>query len=224
MARSTRIRRKDLKRPDEFLTLTGRTLDWARANQRPLLVAGIAALLVVLGISGLVGLRRARQRDANADLARALSSYREGKPADVAKQLSEVSDRWSSTSPGQFAGLLAAEAEVRAGDPKSAIAGFESVLALRGLPPYLRQQAVLGYGSALEQEGQTKEALGKYSEAVEMDGPYKAPAMLAAARLHDALGEHAEAVALYKKVQQDFPDVASREGVEPKLAAAANFP
>lgn len=223
MARSTRIRRKDLKRPDEFLTLTSQALEWARTNQRTLVVAGIAAVLIVVGVTGFIALRRARQRDANADLARALGSYRETKPSDAAKQLSEVSQRWSSTAAGEFAALLAADAEVRAANPKAAIAGFESVLASPDLPPYLRQQAMLGYGSALEQQGQAKEALSKYTEAAEADGPYKPQAMLAAARLHDQLGQHAEAVALYQKVQQDFPDVAKREGVELKLART-NFP
>jgi predicted negative regulator of RcsB-dependent stress response len=220
VARSARIRRKDLKRPDEFLTLTSQALEWARANQRTLVVAGIAAVLIVVGVSGFIALRRARQRDANADLARALISYRDDKPSDAAKQLSEVSQRWPSTAAGEFAALVAADAELRAANAKAAIAGFESVLAAPELPPYLRQQAVLGYGAALEQQGQAKEALAKYSEAAETDGPYKAQAMLAAARVHDALGQHSEAVALYQKLQQDFPDVAKREGVELKLAAA----
>ena len=43
-AKRVRIRRKDLRRPDEFETLTGETFVWAQHHQTTLIVAGVAAL------------------------------------------------------------------------------------------------------------------------------------------------------------------------------------
>jgi len=220
VARANRIRRKDLKRPDEFVTLTTRAAEWGRENQRTLVVAGVAALVVALAVSGFFALRNARRRDANTDLARALNSSHDAKPADAAQQFSQVASRWASSSAGRIAKLLEADANVRAGKEDAAVTGYEGVLAASDMPEYLRQQALLGYGAALEKKGDPKQALAKYSAAAEMDGPYKPQAMLAAARVHEGLGEKKEADALYKKVQQDFPDVASREGLNLKLGAA----
>ena len=39
-AKRVKIRRKDLRGPDEFETLTGETLAWAQGHRTPLIVAG----------------------------------------------------------------------------------------------------------------------------------------------------------------------------------------
>jgi len=49
-AKRVKIRRKDLRGPDEFETLTGETLAWAQGHQTPLIVGGVAILAIVVGV------------------------------------------------------------------------------------------------------------------------------------------------------------------------------
>ena len=48
-AKRVKIRRKDLRGPDEFETLTGETVAWAQGHQTPLIIGGVALLVVVIG-------------------------------------------------------------------------------------------------------------------------------------------------------------------------------
>ncbi|MBI4515890.1 MAG: hypothetical protein HY699_08760 [Deltaproteobacteria bacterium] len=225
MARTTRIHRKDLKRPDEFVTISAQALAWLRANQRAVgwAAGGIAAAM--LASVAFVAVRQARERDANADLGRALVPYRDAKTsADAASQLAEVARRWSSTSAGQVAKLMAASTEIRNDNPDTGIVGLQEALALPSLPGYLKQQALLGYGYALEKKSELGEAASKYAEAAGLDGPYTAQALAAEARARKALGQGDQARAVYERLKKDFPEAAEREQIDDRLGAAANFP
>jgi predicted negative regulator of RcsB-dependent stress response len=217
VARPVRIRRKELKRPDEFLTLTNRFLDWARENQRTLAALVVALVVVVAGTAGFFAIRHARVRDANADLAHALAAYRDTKSPDAAAQLAEVARRWSNTSAGNLAKLLAAESELHHDNVDTAIAALQELLTV-SWRPYLKQEVLFTYGIALEQKGQLPDAITQFAEAATLEGPYTAQALLAEARCAETQGDTAKARALYERVQKEFPDIPQKDLVEGKLA------
>jgi tetratricopeptide (TPR) repeat protein len=219
VAEPHRLRRKDLKRPDEFVTVTAQAIAWARANQRIVTLLGLGALAVVVGISVAVGVRSARQRDANADLAGAWARFRDTKGEGGAAQLAEVGRRWSGTGAGTVAKLLAASAELRGDNAESALLQVQELLTQADLASYLRQEALVAYGFALEQKKQSDQAIAKYAEAAQLSGPYTIEALLAEARLRVAAGQKEQARALYERVQKDFPEAANREQLDAKLAA-----
>ena len=74
MARQ-RFRRKDLKRPDEFVSRGNQFIDWARNNTRMLIQVGAGVLVVGLIIAGVLSAHSARTRQANEDFATALAAY-----------------------------------------------------------------------------------------------------------------------------------------------------
>jgi tetratricopeptide (TPR) repeat protein len=219
MAHTARLRRKDLKRPDEFLTLTGHALTWARANQRTVTIIGGTALALLVGISAAISLHRTKDRDANADLGRAMIAYRDAKGAGGANQLNDVARRWSSTPAGAFAKLLAASVELRRDNADSALVSLRELGDDRSLPSYLTQQAVLGDGYALEAKNQCDQAIAKYAAAAAIDGPYIAQALLSQARCLQTTGQADKAHELYERIRKDFPEVAARELIEGKLPA-----
>jgi len=218
VSRPARIRRKDLKRPDEFVTVTTQALAWARMNQRTLTGIGAAIAVAIVAVAAFLGLRSARVRDANVDLAHALEVYRDpAKVGEAAKQLAEVSDRWSGTAAGDVAQLLAAETELRRDNLDSALATIQRAND-HAWPPYLKQQLLLVYGEVLEKKGQGAEAIAKYTEAASLGGPYTFEALLGQARLHEAAGDKTKAHALYEQIKRDFPDAPDHEFIEAKLA------
>jgi tetratricopeptide (TPR) repeat protein len=212
-----RVSRKELKRPDEFVTLTAQVLEWAQKNRTTVTwVAGaIVVLIMALVLSS--GFRAARAREANDDLSRALLALRDDDMASAATRLKEVAERWSGSVQGQIAAGLKPSAELRAGNRDTVAADAQTALqSTPDLPAYLHQQLRLTWAVALEEKSQWKEAAEKYAEAAAGSGPYRSLAVLGEARAREQLGEKDRARELYRKYVEEFPDVPDRELIEAK--------
>ena len=218
MAEKVRLRRKDIKQPDEFITLTGQALTWVRAHQQLVTWIG-AALLAVLVAAGIAtAYRGARVRDANADLARALNKLNGNDYTGAATELIDVSNRWEGTGVAPLAALLGASAAVRAGDADKAIAQLTQLQSNAAtLPPYLQQQILFTWGAALESKQQWLEAAAKYKEAAALSGPYTGDAVLGEARTRELGGEGDRARELYRQAYDQFPDLPDRDLIASKI-------
>jgi tetratricopeptide (TPR) repeat protein len=214
----TRIRRKDLKKPDEFVTATRKALGWATQNSQLVAVigGGLLVLLIVLAVTS--AFRSARLRDANGDLARAMATLRAANLGAAKTELQEVARRWESTPVSNLAAVLAANTELRSGNADGAITSIDQLLgAPSDLPPYLRQQLTVAAGAALAGKGAWKEAADKYAAASSMDGPYTGDAILGEARAREKAGESERAKELYRKLFDQFPEQPQRDLVAEKL-------
>ena len=89
-ARRLKIRRKDLRKPDEFETLTGQALAWA--GEHPAVVYGVLAVAIVVLVGSLaVGRWRASRNEAAAVAFRsAQARFDEGKFHDAAEDFAYV--------------------------------------------------------------------------------------------------------------------------------------
>ena len=215
----TRIRRKDLKKPDEFVTQTGKAVEWISAHYQ--IVAGVVGSLLLLGAAlGITSaFRSARSRDANTDLALAMASLRGSDLSNAATSLTDVAERWSSTSVAGLASLLAANTEIRLGQNDNAITRLSQLMSESSdeLPSYLRQQALVAWGNALEEKADWTTAAAKYQAAADLSGPYTAQAVLHEARAREQLGEKDRATELYRKLYDQFPEFPDRELVRSKI-------
>lgn len=212
-----RFRRKDLKRPDAFVTTSQRVFAWALSHQREFLLAGGLAAAVLVVVGGYSAYSGAQHRQANEDLARALAPLRAEKYDEAATQLTSVADTWSSTGAGRIARLYAADAEIAAGRPERAAAELQKALAGALPADYLHQQAALNLGLALEQKQDIKGAAEHYDRAAAMQGPYRALALLRAARMRERLEQRKRAVELYETFLREFPAAPEAEFVEARL-------
>jgi len=217
MAR-TRYRRKDLKRPDEFVSRGRQLLEWMRTHgARVAMIAGAVAA-IMLAVVGVRTMRAAQLRQANDEFAQGLAAYRANRFGDAVTQLTEVATRWHATPVGSMARIYLGLAEIQNDNIDGAVAALQQVLGAPELPSYLRQQAAQDVGVGLERKGDAKAAAQQYAAAAAMDGPYRAWALLAEARLREQLGERAEARALYERFVAEFPDAPERELASAKLA------
>jgi tetratricopeptide (TPR) repeat protein len=216
MARQ-RFRRKDLKRPDEFVSRGRQVLDWGVENSRVLSWSAAAVAVLIVLVMGFVSIRNARVRQANEDLSHALADYRDGHYAQAASQLADVASRWQSTSAGRIAGLYAANADLNADDFETATALLQDVLSGHDWPSYLQQQALVDLGFALAHKGDAAGAAGRYAAAAALEGPYTAQALLGEARCREHMGDKDKARQLYQQLQRDFPQSAEGEVAAGKL-------
>lgn len=212
-----RFRRKDLKRPDVFLSTSQRILEWAVVNQRHLLI-GAGAVLAVLVVLGAISMSNAaRRRQANEELANALAPLREENYPDAATRLRTVADTWSSTAVGKLARLYAADAQLEAGNPDLAANDLNAVLADPPPAEYLEQQAALNLGYSLEQKQDYAGAAENYAKAAGLRGPYREIALMREGRMREQLGDTERAVKTYEAFLRDFPDTANASLVEARL-------
>ena len=218
MAR-VRIRRKDLKKPDEFITLTTRGLDWLRAHTRTVAWVGGALAVGLAALAIVTGARAARRREANADLGRAMAVLRGHDPTAATGELQQVIDRWGNSSLAPLARILAASADLDAGKPDDAIKLLGEVQASSpDLPPYLQQQVQYAWGTALEMKASWSDAAARYEAASTLSGPYTAQAILGEARSLEQAGQADRAKELYRKAYEQFPDLPDRDLVASKIA------
>src|SRR5439155_14378371 len=89
-AKRLKVRRKDLRKPDEFETLTGQAVDWAQAH-RPLVggvvIAALVAAVIALGVGRW---RSSRDEAAAAAFNLAQATFTDGKFADAARAFEDV--------------------------------------------------------------------------------------------------------------------------------------
>ena len=213
-----RFRRKDLKRPDEFVSRGRAFLEWSQANLSSLAwgVGGAAALALV--VTGYLSLRSARVRQANDDLGRAIAEFHAGHYSQAAAQFNDVASRWQSTSVGRIADLYAADAQLKANNFDAAATALQAVLGSRDWPPYLEQAALLDLAFALEQKGDAQTAAARYAEASAIEGPYTPMALLGEARCRAQAGEKDKARELYERFAREFPQAPEIDVVGAKIA------
>jgi tetratricopeptide (TPR) repeat protein len=205
-AKRTRIRRKDIRQPDEFATLTTQTASWMREHQG--LIAGAVAAVAALG---LVMLLVSRSRAGRAELASidfrvAHDAFQGGKYPEAAAGFAALAEKLPGTPFGRLARLYRAHALARQGDAAAAATAYGEYLATDPDPAYLRQEALTGLARAKEAAGDTAGALEAYNEAATLDGPFLTDAALAAARLHEAAGRADEARTIYLRLVKEAPD------------------
>jgi predicted negative regulator of RcsB-dependent stress response len=218
MARQ-RFRRKDLKRPDEFVTRGRAVILWARENVQTLSWAAGGFAVAVVAVAGFFSLRTARVRQANEDLAQALLGFQSGRYSEAANQLAGVADRWQATPIGHIASLYAAQAEVRADNIDAASTRLRDVVSGGEPASYLQQQALVDLAFVLERKGDPAAAAAQYALAAGAEGPYTATAILGEARCREQAGEKEKARTLYERFAQEFSQAPEIEIVQAKIAA-----
>ena len=220
-ARRLKIRRKDLRKPDEFETLTGQALAWA--GEHPAVVYGVLAVAIVVLVGSLaVGRWRASRNEAAAVAFRsAQARFDEGKFHDAAEDFAYVVERYPHAPLGRLAALYRAHALARQGDQAAAATAYGEYVASAADFDYLRQEALVGLARAKEASGDTAGALDAYTQAGALPGPYRDDALLSAARLEQAAGHADLAQAIYAGLVKDAADPETKAFAAAKVPGAA---
>jgi len=205
-AKRVKIRRKDLRGPDEFETLTGETFVWAQQHQTTLVVAGVALLAIAVGLILVSRSRASRLQEADLQFQQAQAQLERGSAATAATLFESVEQNASGTSYGRLAGLYRGHALLKQGDGAAASTAYTQYLSTASAPDYLRQQALIGLGRAKELTNDLSGAQDAYLQAEKTDGPATAEASLGVARMLEAQGQADQARAIYARLATDAPE------------------
>jgi len=215
-AKRVKIRRKDLRGPDEFETLTGETLAWAQGHQTPLIVGGVVLLAIVVGALLVMRSRAIHAREAAGQFQQAQGQLASGSAATAATQFEALEQNAAGTPFGRLAGLYRGHALLKQGDGAGAVGAYTQYLSTASVPDYLRQQALLGLGRAKEIAGDAAGAHDAYLEAEKLDGPARADASLGVARMLETQGQADQARAIYARLVKESPEGWLRSFAEAK--------
>ncbi|SHJ33969.1 Putative negative regulator of RcsB-dependent stress response [Desulfatibacillum alkenivorans DSM 16219] len=233
MANAKRISRKELlNEPDEFITMTGKVVNWCRDHEKELYTAGVIVALLVVIISGWTVFSARTESKASTMFSAAQAKYAgimttssDAKQAAVAvnEDFKNVAQEYSGTDAGKLATLMVGQTAYDAGDYDEAIEWWNKSLKALSGDPIESSRALLGLGYAYEQKADYDKALEMYNKvlAVKM-GLGKEEAALAVARIYEVKGDAGKSVQAYEKFAADYPGSAYAQMVKEKLAASAS--
>jgi predicted negative regulator of RcsB-dependent stress response len=212
-----RITRKELvKEPDEFITLTGQMIRWARDNTR-LLTYGVCAFFAVILLASAYRFYSTQREQAAATLlsqTRAAYQAAEKAGGDPAKALAAakpdferlVSEygRWPA---GRLGRILYAHAALAGHAVDEAIALYKEALGDFENDPTLANSILSGLSAAYAEKGDTAAAIVHLEQIVAGGGTVlKDVALFQLAGLYRSAGEIEKSQKAYTRLSTDFPD------------------
>jgi tetratricopeptide (TPR) repeat protein len=220
---SKKLRRKELRQPDEFVTISMKVGQWFRDNQRLVTIIGVASIVIVIGIASMVQWTTCSRESSSSGLWIALNKAtapvvspddeeeipreiehfdsRADRAKAAIKVYQSVIKQHGSSTAGQAARLGLASAQFGLGEYAEARALYEEFLAdPHGLEAF---EAV-----AVEGAGYCYEAQKNYDKALEMfrrlekadEGNHQDLAKYHQGRILEKMNKQGDAAELYRNI------------------------
>lgn len=210
MAIRERFSRKQLKRPDEFVSTTEQILDYCRQNYKAL----IAVAAVVLAIIGIVWLvihnRQAEELQMEnllSEMETTLQQATGENPEQVVPRLKEYIDQFDDGLHKQRASLILADAFYQNRQFSEAIDLYTQTLGESETGGLSYELARMGLGYSYEGDKDYKKAAETYKSIIDQGGTMPLfDAYLSLARVYVLDNDEQNAVLILREMLNKFPD------------------
>jgi tetratricopeptide (TPR) repeat protein len=221
----TKLTRKDLKAPDEFMTLTGRFLSFATQHLRVigLMLGAVAACAIV--IWGLLAYVRSLEREAFASLWQIEGQLRSAADTNVVppaliERLQHIAQQFGAGEARGYAWLYLGHAHYRQGEFAAAVTAYQQVVAQTRPSDLLWSLASLGTAYALEASGDFRQAQDAYQRVIDTKSEgLVMEAYLGKGRVAEQNQDVETTIIAYSAVIEQFPARAGALGLEDKVEA-----
>jgi predicted negative regulator of RcsB-dependent stress response len=187
-----------LKKPDEFITLSNKTLNWTRENYKTV-IGGIAGIIIIL--AAYFGYTAYRNHQENLGHEKYFSSQEQADSAQKEKQLEGVIKDYPGTQGAYMAMVSAGNAFYQNKDYAKAIASYQMALDKGNFPLEILTLIRENLAYAYEAKGDYPLAVKAYSEIAQGKEAFqKEETLISLARVYQKMGKKDEA----KKTYQDF--------------------
>lgn len=212
--RISRARKRDLEKPDEFLTLTSRLLEKIKTYWKPLSAGGIVLLVVLVGMLSARYFSQKAEEKAFVLLNEAMNHYAtERRNQDQAKALESVTPdfealfaKYGDRRGGAAARLIFAQMNYAAGRPAVAATQYEEALKFYPQGSYAESAAWSGLGYARAAAGQSEKATAAFTAIVDGQNPIlKADAWYQLSLLYRKTGQEANYDKAIQTLKEDYP-------------------
>ncbi len=212
-----KLRRKELRQPDEFITFFENLRSFLLDNLVQVIIGACAAIaLAAIGV-GVYFYTQYRDRLVADQFYEAITAldHKEYKTAET--DFSKLAEDHPHASLGRLARFYLAGCYMAEKEPAKARDALNQYLAGDDRPTF-KSLALLQLGVAYEDLGQFQQAHQTYSEAAKLPGPQKMRAELAVARMLVREGHKDAAIAAYRQFLKENPFAEERTDVFIALA------
>lgn len=213
-----KLRHKDLKQPDEFISLSTRAIAWAQKNQTTVQIAIGAAILAVLLVAGVRWYMSSRAEAAARQFYGASELFKREQWDQAQKDFAGLASSYGGTPYGTLAKLYAGRAALNASKPADAVPYLTEFVAAAPSPA-LEQIGRVALARALADTSNVNGAREQLDRAILLDGPLVPEARVRLARIEETDGSKEKAIELYKQYLVDEPDGAAAAQVRVRLSA-----
>jgi len=218
MTAKKKVSRKELKQPDEFISLWNRAFEFLTQHKREAfwILGGLFALAVV--VLAWRTYSQSREQKAMALLGEAQRllgslSWEENQeqaadqdPEKALDVLRRLEEEYRGSRAAQLGRILLGNAYYQKGEVDRAVETFNEFLDRGHVVPELRGQVCEGLGYCYEAMGQYEKAAEYYQKASEITPSYSPGwALFGLARCHEKLGNYGRAAEDYRKLLADYP-------------------
>jgi tetratricopeptide (TPR) repeat protein len=215
VATKKRVTKKDLKKPDEFMSLTEQAFLFVAAHMRKVILGAVALVVIVLALLGFRWWGEKKEAEAYQKFSLAIQSYgmaaspgRESgsDPRALVQMFDQVISNYPRTSAGKLSLLYKGNVLLQSGQFDQAIQSYDLFLGKAGKEKLYRSFALEGLGYAYEGRKEYDKASAAYQKVVETgEGSVSADAYLALGRCYEKLKKNKEAVESYRSFLKAAP-------------------
>jgi len=217
MAGKKKISRKELlKKPDEFITLSTRSLNWAKEHYLKVIWIGSGLILLLILYFGYYAFRNRQERLGHEKY---FSSLEIMDPDQKLKQLEVIVRDYPGTKAAQSALVTAGHLYYQKKDFSRAISSYQAALNKIKLSPTFKILILGNLAYAFEQKGDLAQAAKTLSEIAQgQENLLKEDSLLNLARVYQKMGKKAEAKKTYQTFLKSFPQSVYSPMVKDSLA------
>jgi tetratricopeptide (TPR) repeat protein len=220
-----RLTRKDLKAPDEFITLTGRLLNYASQHLRTIGLVSAGVVGVVILVWALLAYVHGIEQEAFASLWHIegqLRSASDGSaiPAAVAERLQQITQQFGAGEARGYAWLYLGHMRYRQADYAAAVSEYQQAMAQVRPTNLLWPMASLGVAYALEANGDSRQAQDAYQRVIDAKPlGFILEAYLGQGRAAEQNHDVETTITAYSAVIEQFPAQAGALSLADKIEA-----
>jgi tetratricopeptide (TPR) repeat protein len=208
-------RKQLLKEPDEFITFSGKLIQWLTTYKQQALFAAAGVFALLLAAAGFQAYLHHAENKASALLTEGLAQYQIALKANdpvkayqsVEKTFSLILDGYSSRNMGKIAGIEFANICFRAGEFDKAISLYKTALEEFSNTPFYKNLLLSSIGYAYEGKKDYESAV-KYFEMLttSADASLKDLSLYNLASVYDKMGNKEKSKATFSRIAADFPN------------------
>ena len=211
---------EELAQDEPLVILLNRIREYVDAHKKQVGIAIAAVLILVVGGTAAVSIRKANESAASTELTQILNANATGEmdaEASLEKLVALAASRKGSVS-GDLAAIHAARMAVEAGKFDIAVSHFESVLSSRSGFSFEKGMLLLELGVALEKNGNLEAARDRFKAAGEakMPGYVREQGLYNEGRVEALLGNWDASKSAHAALLAAFPNTGYAELVRTK--------
>jgi TolA-binding protein len=206
------ITRQKIKE-DKFITRTLQTADWVKTRQKQLIYGAIAVAVLVFVVLGLTSARRATERQASLLVLQAGYAIDQSSYAAARGLLTEAVERYGSSRSGGRATFMLAQLLFHEGSTDSSRTLYQRYLDRYGHDDLLKAAARAGLAACMEAAGEFVAAAEAYEKSADSfrGSGNAAHYLLQAGRCHRLAGNDREALSIYDRITEEYPNNAEAD-------------